>query len=216
MLRDLLDGLRCPHLHEESWLVAMVHEANGPELISADLACPVCGQEFLVRGGVAHFGDAPVPATNTADDEPDALRVAALLGAADGALPVLLAGHYARAGRRLADLTALAQVWINSHPDVHTVPGCSPIALPPDVVLLPLGVATLSAAALDAEHTDPRFLASVVRAVKTGGRLVAPVQTPLPEGVKELARDATEWVAEVTAHASGLIELRRRAPDQVG
>jgi hypothetical protein len=38
----------------------------------------------------------------------------------------------------------------------------------------------------------------------------------LPAGVTELARDATEVVAEITARASGLVELRRRAPDQVG
>ena len=70
------------------------------------------------------------------------------------------------------------------------------------------------AAAVDAAHTTPDMLASIVRALGQGARLVAPVTTPLPPGVRELARDAAEWVAETTTRASGLIELRRRASSE--
>jgi methylase of polypeptide subunit release factors len=81
---------------------------------------------------------------------------------------------------------------------------------------LPLGVATLAAAAIDHLDATEAMLDSVGRAVKPGGRIVAPVSVPRPDALKELARDDREWVAEVTTRPSGLIELRRRAPDAVG
>ncbi|WP_461412985.1 hypothetical protein [Gemmatimonas sp.] len=209
MLRDLLDSLRCPRPHDESWLVAMVHRAHGPILLDADLACPVCGAEFRVERGVAHFDDGlPAPT----DASADALRLAAQLAVTDGLVPVLLAGRYASAGAELAALATLPQVWVNgpehtAHPDV-----CSVITVRGRV---PFGVETLDGAAVDEAHADPGMLDSIVRAVRLGGRIVAPSSAPLPSGVRELARDDAEWVAEVTTRASGLVELRRRAPDQV-
>lgn len=207
MLRDLLDALRCPTPHDESWLVAVVIRADGPLLWEADLACPVCASEFTVRSGVASFGGVPRPSSAAT---PDAERLAALLGVVDGERPVLLTGAYARAGTALAALTTAPQLWLDAPTDAPTdalarcsrLVGCS---------RLPLGVDTLAAAAVDAAHTTPDLLASIVRALGQGARLVAPVTTPLPPGVRELARDATEWVAETTTRASGLIELRRRA-----
>jgi uncharacterized protein YbaR (Trm112 family) len=211
MLRDLLDALRCPASHEESWLVAMVHEADGPLLRGADLSCPVCGAEYTIADGIARFGE-PLAGLNS--HTPDPVRVAALLGVAEGHLPVLLSGRYTRAGRALADLISVPQVWVNAPEASHPgAPGLSQILVHDRV---PLGVATLAAAAVDAVHATPVMLASVIRAVQPGGHIVAPADTPLPEGLKELARDHEEWVAEVTTRASGLIELRRRAPDAIG
>lgn len=210
MLRDLLDSLRCPRAHDESWLVAMVHRAEGPLLIEADLACPTCGAEFVVSDGVARF-DAVAPFTY--DGTPDVMRLAALLNVSESAFPVLLAGTRAAAAPGLASLVPVAQIWVNA-------PAGIPAPVAPHSALevtgrVPLGVQILSGAAVDRSHNAPDMLDSIVRAVRVGGRIVAPVDTPLPSAVKELARDATDWVAEVTTRASGLIELRRRAPDDV-
>jgi hypothetical protein len=211
MLRDLLDSLRCPRAHEEAWLVAMVHRADGPYLIEADLACPSCGAEFVVAGGVAQFDTVTVREQATS---PDATRVAALLHVTDGAFPILLAGVYAAAGAGLADVVSGSQVWVNAPRDA-AAPAAAYSAI--EVTgRVPLGVETLAGAAIDAAHAAPDMLDSIVRAVRMGGRIVAPADTPMPVGVKELARDAHEWVAEVTTRASGLVELRRRAPDAVG
>lgn len=211
MLRDLLDALRCPNPHDESWLVAMVYEADGPRLLTADLACPVCGAEYTIAGAIARFGEPPVLRHAAA---PDPGRLAALLGVTEGVLPLLLTGRYATAGESLATLVPVPQVWVDAD-----APWPADAPLVSSMMVhdrLPLGVATLAAAAVDAAHSTPVMLSSVVRAVQTGGRILAPAGTPLPEGVKELARDQDEWVGEVTARASGLIELRRRAPDAVG
>jgi hypothetical protein len=45
-----------------------------------------------------------------------------------------------------------------------------------------------------------------LRVLRPGGRLVAPVGTPLPAGARELARDERHWVAE---KAADVITLRR-------
>lgn len=189
----------------------MVHRADGPFLIEADLACPVCGAEFRIIDGTAHFDvSAPGQPDDTLDATLDATRTAALLGLTEGYLPVLLAGSYASTGGALADLVPIAQVWLNPPAGVASPAApCSTLAVRER---LPLGVETLAAAAVDSAHTTPDMLASIVRAVRVGGRILAPADTPMPTGLKELARDTAEWVAEVTTRASGLVELRRRAP----
>ncbi len=217
MQRDLLDALRCPGTHEESWLVAMVLEANGSTLLVAELACPVCGAEFRISDGVAHFADvATAPLVTTAmPSEPYTsdmvLRLAALLGVAESQLPVALVGRYAAASGVLASFVAAPQLLVNSGPAIPA-PGVSRIMV---ADRLPLGVETLAAIAVDDAHASPALLESAARALRLGGRLVAPADAPIPAGMRELARDDSEWVAETTVRASGLIELRRRAPESV-
>ena len=216
MQRDLLDALRCPGTHEESWLVAMVLEASGSSLLVAELACPVCGAEFRIVNGIAHFADSTPVASPALPSEPYtrdmALRLAALLGVAESQLPVGLVGRYTAASGALASLVSAPQLLINSGP-VIPGPGVSCIVV---ADRLPLGVESLAAIAVDAAHATATFLDSATRALRLGGRLVAPADAPVPAGMRELARDATEWVAETTTRASGLVELRRRAPDSIG
>ena len=216
MQRDLLDALRCPGTHEESWLVAMVLEASGSSLLVAELACPVCGAEFRIVNGIAHFAGATPAAPPAWPSEPYtpamALRLAALLGVAESQLPVALVGRYTAASGALASLVSAPQLLINGSP-VIPGPGVSCLVV---ADRLPLGVESLAAIAVDATHATATFLDSAPRALRLGGRLVAPADAPVPAGMRELARDTTEWVAETTARASGLVELRRRAPDSIG
>jgi hypothetical protein len=78
---------------------------------------------------------------------------------------------------------------------------------------VPLAAGVLRAAWLDEATSDPSLLAGVARALRPGGRLVAPAATGVPAGIRELARDAREWVgardAAVPA-ASAPVSLRRR------
>ncbi len=216
MQRDLLDALRCPGTHEESWLVAMVLEASGSTLLVAELACPVCGAEFRIVNGIAHFADSTPVAPPALPSEPYtpamALRLAALLGVAESQLPVGLVGRYTAASGALASLVSAPQLLINSGP---VIPGAG-ISCIVVADRLPLGVESLAAIAVDAAHATATFLDSATRTLRLGGRLVAPADAPVPAGMRELARDATEWVAETTTRASGLVELRRRAPDSIG
>ncbi len=202
--------------------MAMVHLAEGPTLREADLACPACGAAFRVREGIAWF-HAPSPppadaerATSAADapHDPDvaADRLAALLGVADGPWPVLLAGERATLGAALAARVSPPQWWLN--PPTPAPPR------PAEATLLaatlhtgprwPLARQVVAAVALDALHATADQLAEAARVLRPGGRLVAPAWAPLPAGVRELARDESEWVAEGGGPAGGLVALRRR------
>jgi uncharacterized protein YbaR (Trm112 family) len=214
MQRDLLDALRCPGDHDESWLVAMVHVAVGSDLRDAELACPVCGAEYRVTEGVAHFAAAtvrPEPGTH-GDADPlmgdMVVRLAALLGVSESRHPVALFGRYAAASAALAAMVEAPQLLVNAGP--------GPVAAIATHLYvgdrLPFGAHTLAAVAVDATHATGPMLASAAHALRVGGRLVAPADASLPSGMRELARDAHEWVAETTARANGLVELRRHAP----
>jgi uncharacterized protein YbaR (Trm112 family) len=222
MQRDLLDALRCPVRHEESWLVALVRQADGPALLEAELACPVCAAEYRISGGVAHFTETVPPADAYPYTSDMALRLAALLGVAESLRPIALVGRYAAAGGVLGSIVAAPQVLINSVAPAGTAAGTGTgtgTAAASRIVVadrLPLGVDTLAAIAVDAAHASPAFLESAARALRLGGRLVAPADAAVPVGMRELARDGAEWVAETTTRASGLVELRRRAPESVG
>ena len=202
--------------------MALVHAADGARIISADLACPLCQAVFETRHGIGIFrlNTSPSPASDAAAASavPDAMRLAALLGVGDpqgpnGTMPVLLAGNDAAAGAELADLGARPQLWVNPLP-AATRPAPEDLWAVLEITdRLPLGRGTLAAASLDAPHARyPTLVAALALAIRPGGRLVAPADTPVPPEITILARDETQWVGEVRAAAGGLITLRRQSP----
>ena len=232
MQRDLLDALRCPALHEESWLVAMVQRADGPILIEAELACPLCGAEYRVQQGEAWFradsGSIEHRSVSAAPARADVERLAAQLGVMGGLAPVLLSGRYASMAADYATLTGAPVVIITAAADETFTehPAVSVLRIDRG---LPLGASTLAAAAFDvapevgpsdasasASASASALLAQVARAVRVGGRMLAPQSiVPMPavsSMLRELARDDDEWVAELTSATSGLVSLRRSPP----
>jgi hypothetical protein len=61
---------------------------------------------------------------------------------------------------------------------------------------VPFAERSVRAIALDALHAAPERIGFAVRALANGGRLVAAADVPVPTGIRELARDATQWVGE--------------------
>jgi uncharacterized protein YbaR (Trm112 family) len=211
---ELIDALRCPRPHADSWLVAAALETRDRCVLRGTLGCPVCRAEYPVRGGVAAFG--PIGAHRAAaaadgvglpaDDE--AIRLAALLGLASAGGIVAVAGTWDAA------VDALLQV---ADVRVLVVEPASPYAPREPVgavtgAWLPVAAASLRGVALDAATAAPERLAAAVHALRGGGRLVAPVAVPLPDGVRELARDERHWVAERDAPAGAVVPLRRARP----
>ncbi|MBW7935561.1 MAG: hypothetical protein H3C62_18525, partial [Gemmatimonadaceae bacterium] len=72
----------------------------------------------------------------------------------------------------------------------------------------PLAAASLHGLALS--RITPARAADAVRVLRPSGRLVAPIDTPLPAGVRELARDDRHWVAEKVGDVIPLARARRR------
>jgi hypothetical protein len=167
----------------------------------------VCGAEYELRAGAAYFAARDAGTVEAVEQSPavDVLRLAALLGLTEAGARVGLCGRYGAAGEALELATEAACVLINA-------PSANGTSLDQLVVALnrslPLERGTLAALAVDAANVA--LLDDATRVVRRGGRVVAPVSADVPAGCRELARDATEWVAEVeTAGPDGMVRLRR-------
>ena len=74
MFLPLVDVLRCPVAHEETWLVASIDRAEDRDIITGALGCPQCLAEYPIRDGIVHFAaDVRLPEYR-APDEAGAMR----------------------------------------------------------------------------------------------------------------------------------------------
>lgn len=218
MLLELVDTFRCIRPHEDSWLVAAAYRIDGRHLMEGVLGCPVCRTEYPVRDGVVDFtggaATAPAAASGAEVDRSsiadEAMRLAALLGLEEVRAPVLLAGGWVDLLATLGEIAPAPYILVNAAP---------PADGPPASALrtagtIPLASGAAHGVALDAAAAaDDGLVQGAVRALRPGGRLVAPSGTPVPAGVRELARDARHWVAERVAEATTTAPqplLRRR------
>ncbi|MFN2563964.1 MAG: hypothetical protein ABR499_02980 [Gemmatimonadaceae bacterium] len=213
MFIELVDDLRCPRAHEETWLVAAAERTEGRDIIEGTLGCPICRAEYPIRAGVVWFApaaraEAPATAAPAHHDDPElAMRLAALLDLSDAQGFALLAGTWASCAQPLRDLVPTHLVVLNPRPLGDVSVGISVLEIPGSI---PLADATCRGVALDEAHADAAHLAAAVRVLRPGGRLVAPASTPTPSGVAELARDERVWVAEREARPPKLVALRPR------
>jgi len=211
MFIELVDSLRCVHTHEESWLVLSATRMVARHVLDGTLGCPVCGAEFPVADGIVHLGDAQrAPELTSPDDAPQqGLRLAALLALDEPQGFALLGGTWGRHASELRGVVPVQLVLLNPPMGVEAGPGVSVLLAPPGLV--PLAAASLRGAAID--EATRLAMPALLRAVRTKGRLLAPVQLPVPAEAEELARDEAQWVAEVRVTTSPLVTLagaRRR------
>lgn len=188
MFIELIDLLRCTRPHEDSWLVATFNEMRERDVVEGLLSCPVCDARYPIRNGVAWFDVEPgtaLPVTGAA--EADGMRVAAYLNLVQPGV-VLLEGEWARAAEAVTalDCTVIA---LNG---AEQADSARVSRLRADDIV-PLARECLDGIALTS--ASDRLIAGGVRALKIGGRMVAPAHARLPEGLVELGRDEKWWVA---------------------
>ena len=213
MFIELIDALRCIRAHEDSWLVGAFDEMRGRDVVTGTLGCPVCEASYPIVDGIARFGE-PAAAHSAAlpvnDSPEDGLRLGALLDLTGGRGLVTLAGEWGAAAPALAALLDEVQLLlVNATPDVlrpALASGASALVTPDAI---PLAGGAARGVALGSVTSSAPMLASAVRALAGGGRLVAPVTVPVPDGVTVRARDETLWVAERQAGRGPLLALRR-------
>ncbi|HEX4469431.1 MAG TPA: hypothetical protein VH080_07835 [Gemmatimonadaceae bacterium] len=206
---ELVDVLRCPNRHAETWLVLASEQMEERDIRSGTLGCPICKAEFPIVNGVARFGDAPrAGARGEPPDENEALRLAALLDLTDSRGYAILIGDTGRHAPLLCTMTDVQLMLVNPPPMVAMGMGISGLTADTSGAL-PLAPASARAVALD-EHATPELLSSALGVLAPGGRLLVPVRLALPDGVTELARDDRHWLAERPSASSGIIGLSRR------
>src|SRR5688500_4334998 len=122
MFVELVDLLRCPRAHEDTWLVAAAEATAGRHVVRGTLGCPVCHAEYPIRDAVAWFdgaetppaetppADVPRPPLDDGERAAEAMRRAALLDLSAPGGTVVLGGAWqlcADAVRALADVRVL-------------------------------------------------------------------------------------------------------------
>jgi hypothetical protein len=205
MFIELVDALRCTREHPDTWLVASIVERDDRIIRTGALGCPICSREYPIRGGVAWFGvEAAVlddaPPTLGADAGDDAMLLGAMLEASEGAT-IAVTGRWARAAIELVGMLPMRAYVIN--PDV-TVADSERTGVIRSAEGIPLAPNALRGVALDDANATPENVASAIRALAAGGRLVAPAAFPVPQELVELARDERWWVAEKPRPLVGL------------
>ncbi|MFN8571887.1 MAG: hypothetical protein U0132_07505 [Gemmatimonadaceae bacterium] len=204
MFIELVDVLRCPNTHEETWLVAAVDRLDGRYIAEGSLGCPICRAEYPIREFVAYFASPgkgmPVPPDVDAEG---VTRLAALLGLSTPGGFIALAAGQAAFAAPLAHEFDVQCVIVD--PTALATPGDG-------VSVLCASHAPLSAGAMRGVVLDAGSGVSataLVHALRTGGRMVAPATAAVPNGIRELARDAQHWVGERVPDAGPLVPLTR-------
>jgi hypothetical protein len=207
MFIELVDALRCPVPHEESWLVAATARMEARHIVDGTLGCPVCSAQYKIRRGVVDFRRAPseLVVSPVLGDSEQAMRIAALLDLSEAHGFAVLLGEWGAHAHELASIVELPLLLIDPPADITGAPGISVLRTDGD---LPLAAGAARAIAIDASGTSR--VSSALRATRVNGRVLAPVAVELPAEVRELARDESVWVGERTAPSSPLVSLHVR------
>ena len=200
---ELVELLRCPIPHGDSVLVAATAHVESRYIVQGLLGCPVCAAEYPIVDGVTHFG---VPAHRAAaagnvghEGEEQFMALAAQLGLREGRNTFALVGHSITTANALRDLVAARMLIINP-PDLHHANEHIQHA----IAVAPIGILSAHTLPLVEDKLDgvavasgsESLLAHALQALRVRGRLVAPATSAMPNDVRELARDATVFVAE--------------------
>ena len=209
MFTELIDTLRCPNAHEDSWLVATSTRTQSRHIMDGKLGCPVCSATFEIKDGEVLFTTGSTLRTTRVLDEEAAFRLAAQLHLVEAPQPILLTGSWSRAVQPLRTIVPNVTMFVGDATSIITLDErVSTLRLPASAIALATGA--LRGVALDASHAGVEFLAASARVLRTGGRLVAPASVALDGAIwRTLASDAEVTVAERLATSSAPIQLKR-------
>lgn len=212
MYIELVDTLRCPRPHEESWLVVAAERLVARHILEGTLGCPVCTAEYPIHDGVVDLsgGTHVPPSPLVPADVEQATRLAAFLGLDDASGYATLMGSWGSHALELRGMIECPILLVDPPADVEAAPGISIIRTSGPVPLAPGSTRGIAIDVADLHGDHAARVASAVRAVKTKGRVVGPAELGLPDGVRELARDPQVWVAEREPAPSPLVTLHVR------
>ncbi|MGI9090068.1 MAG: hypothetical protein ACR2GG_03060 [Gemmatimonadaceae bacterium] len=212
MFIELIDSLRCTNDHADSWLVASISRRDERFVTEGELGCPICLREYPIERGIVWFGQPEQQSGSSdvagdiaagANDPDEAVRVGAFLAVAEGAA-VLLGGEWARAAHALSELVPLRIFVLNPSEPIQESESVGVVQSGKGI---PLAPGMLRGVALDRATATSAVLNSTVAVLAPSGRLVAPADADIPDGINVLARDENFWVGE---KRPALVSLIRR------
>lgn len=209
MFIELIDLLRCVNAHDDTWLVASFETVSNRFVLEASLGCPSCSAHYPIHEGIADFSaGAAVTSCETERAaashrrEELATRAGAYLEATEPGATIVLGGVWAYAARELSEMAEVRVLALNPPDEVKESQTVALLRVGSEIPVAPESVLGV---ALDAWF-PAKIVASAVRAVRPGGRIVGPVEIPAPPELSVLAHDDTYWVAE---KAPDVIKLSR-------
>src|SRR5688500_8543264 len=201
MFIELIDLLRCPVPHEDSWLVAAFTKMDGRFVRSGKLGCPVCSNVYPIVDGTAHF--APARSADavaaTAAPEEEVVRAAALLGLTRPGAVLVVMGSAASLAAQLAEMTESKLIAVNPG---MTIGETERVGILTAGERLPLADGSVDGMIID--DAADALIAEAARLLRPGGRIVAGAATDLGPRFHELARDGRNVVAESVGPLVGL------------
>jgi hypothetical protein len=196
---ELLDLLRCVRPHEETWLVASFRTVSHRFVQDASLGCPTCSARYEIARGVADFtGGETVPeceeerAASSHRREELATRAGAYLDATTPGGTYVLGGLWAYAAQDLADMMDVRVIALNPPAGVSE---SERVGLVRAGNSIPLAAGAAQGIALD-QWFPKAIIASAIRVVAPGRRVVGPSSFTAPPEMTVLAHDEHYWVAE--------------------
>jgi uncharacterized protein YbaR (Trm112 family) len=208
MFIPLVDVLRCPQPHEETWLVASIGRAEERDIRSGTLGCPKCLAEYPIRDGVVAFAEDVAREPFSAPSDEEATRLAAALDLTDPRMTALLHGHWGAHAPLMGAMTPAQLLLVNPPQGIASGDGISIVV----AARAPVAQRSVDAVAIGAGATA-EMIASLLAALKGGKRALGPISLPVPAGLRELARDDAVWVAELesaTLTSAPIMPTRRR------
>ncbi len=195
---ELTEMLRCPEPHEEGFLVLSTGEMLGRMVRSGILGCPVCGKEYPIVRGVAHFSGPSVAPSGTAPRSPlpvDAETLQALLDLSGPGGYVVLLGGAARHAVGLAGLMGgIHFVGVSAPDDMEELAVLSLLACE---TMIPLRQTVARAVVVGSDRVGAEWLVEARRVLLPGRRLVIESeQVAAPVGLTRLALGHGLFVAE--------------------
>ena len=192
MFVPLVDSLRCPNPHDETWLVASIERAEERDIKQGMLGCPNCYAEYPIVDGVVRFDDSVQRAPFVAPNEQEAMRLAATLELTDPRMTALLVGEWGAHAPLVRAMSPAHLLLVNPPEGIVSGDGVS---------ILLTNAVSVAGASMDAVAVDARvpdaIVARLCATLRGGRRMIGPVARPVPGFLKELARDDEIWVAEL-------------------
>lgn len=196
MFIPLVDHLRCPKPHEQTWLVASIERAEERDIVTGMLGCPTCLAEYEIRDGVVYFDPGADRAAFVPPDEAQATRLAAALDLTDPRMTAVLSGAWGAHAPLIRAMSPVQLLLVNPPDGIVSGDGVSIVA----GANITLATGSMDAVAVDAS-ASPATVASLVSALRGGRRMLGPVDVAVPPFLNELVRDDEVWVAELDAGA---------------
>ncbi len=209
MFIELLDLLRCINAHEDTWLVASFKTVSSRFVLDGTLGCPTCSAKYAITTGIADFsGGAELPRrkagqrASTLEREELATRAGAFLNVTEPGATVVLGGSWGSAAQELSLMSEVRVLALNPESGVEESETVGLLLVGSDI---PVAPGSVLGVAIDSSF-PPGILASAVKAIRPGGRIVGPTEIPPPPDLLVLAHDENYWVAE---KAPEVIKLSR-------